>query len=356
MAQNCSHHYLNLLESRSATLRRKLLDEQSEQERAECLVRKISSEVERLRIESKSAQDSLRADRSLLKERQQQTESGRLASTAFKKEVFDRKLQIQALRHEFRKAREAADQEVDAEVQSGMELLRKEDQTQREHYESMQIALRAEVEIAEAEVRNMKARTVSDLEEATLQVQRLSAVQLCSLFEHFRHKMELATETQLAEDMSAELDKERLEQRQTRDERLHDVVKEEEVARQAAIERRQGLQARAKKKTKALLAKIARTRETAEQVEKDAAEHEAELHRQHVASLKEPVKQTFATPCPRAEPPKRSIVPKYSSSQALHAEFSIIGAMQEVDKNIASAESIPLPALPKDSYASSKLM
>lgn len=335
------------------------MEEQAEQDRASRHAKRAESEADRLRSELHDDNTELFAERERLKKLAVQAVSDRIAAGADRKEVVDRRLQIEAFQAELQHASEEADKKVFAGIQSGREAIEWQEQEYLSELSSDRTALGAQALAVETEVQRLKAQLNADVNEAAEQLRRSAAVQLCAIYERCRDRCIVTEEQKRAGAAMAETGRQREEQRCRRDEQLQEVSEELASSRKATAERRKTEKAKAERRKKALLNKIAHARRRTEQLEHDSREHEVEHRRQQVrATASRLAEQSRALLAPKAPSPVQPRQPmnlhmnpnmrNFNGRKAsgLHAEFPLLGMLQELDQEIHLASRAPLVPLP----------
>lgn len=337
-----SPDYLNVLQSHVSVLRRKLSEERREQEHLQSAIDADSSEAECLRARIDEIQKATNVERDILKERQAHAESGRVAAEACRKEIVDRKFQIQKLREELEQAEKTSDREVADGVQRGKCSLEEEQHKHLAALDSQRHKRKAEVESAEAEVSSLKLESIAEENKAARLIRRSAAAQLCSAWETCRHRCALKAEEQKVADVARDLEKQREEKKEACRVQLEEAAKYAAASRRDAAELRETKEKKAKKKAKALRAKIDDAKQTLSQLEREAAEREAMEERKRRAEFLAAAKLSVARAeaLREADQVSPATLRKVAGHRALHAEFTVLGALREIDKNISEIDRV----------------
>lgn len=363
MVQSADQEYLLALQAQVASLRRKLVEERAEQDRAESLTKKAQREAELLRPQVQELEAALIEKRDHLVELSQEAIHGRLEAEASKKEVIDRQLQITWLESELLQAKEKADKKVSEGSQCGKEAIERQEGAQLDLIATRSATLQAHADEAEAEVLRLQAELNAYVQEAARQLRCSAAVQLRAALECCTHRSRAAEQQERYDEVAAELAQQREELLCRRDNQLEDTEKETRSRRKAIAEQRKIEERKMARKKKALLAKVVAARHESEQLDHDVVEQATERRRQEARAA---AKRSAALAAAKVDAAaamlsheaRHSSLAKALSKQAsvlqpmmlanargpsgskaggLHAEFPLLGALQEIDQEISRA-------------------
>lgn len=368
MAQAHSSEYMTALQAHVAALRRKLLEERAEQERAQRAAERATSKAELLQSELRDSEAEIVEKRRSLVEQSMQAVNDRSVREACKKEVSDRQLQVAYLSEELQKAEQETEERVKMGIPSGREAIEREESACLDYLSSQRTTLREEAEAVQNEVLRLRAQMEEDSREASQHVRRSASVQLCAVGEYSRHRLRKNSEEEKAKAMVTEVEQQAEERRRQRDNQLDDVATELNSFRETRSEQQRKDQAKAEKRKKALVAKIRTARRKIDQLERDVADHEAKFRTRgsEVSSAKcstEPVDPDSSSPSSSSREYQRSLIRAHlshdsvlqpmivanarrSKAGGLHTEFPLVGALQGLEEQLRLAAATSLPRLP----------